>query len=405
MLIHQAFKFRLRIDPQIEQTLFQYAGNCRFLWNKALEINLHYLKEKQPLLWYYELDWFTKLWKSSEEYGFLKRSPAQTLQQTLWQLERAFKDAFDKSQPNKKLPKYKKRGESDTFTYPQGFEIDGNRVRLPKIGWLRFRQSRAIEGLPKNVTVSRQGQHWFVSIQTEREVPTPKHPSRTMVGIDMGVKRLLTVSNGQVEEPIDTTDWQKKVKRLQRRLAKKKRFSQNWKKLKARITRLHTKIANIRRDTLHKLSCTLSKSHAMIVLEHLQIRNMTKSSKGDADSPGKRVKQKSGLNRAILNQGWGMFKDFLEYKQRWAGGDVIFVDPKYSSQTCLACNHISKANRLTQAQFCCEACGFEAHADWVAANTVLERGHRLLACGEHWVADLTEAGTRRLSDKLEPEPV
>ena len=160
-------------------------------------------------------------------YGFLKRSPAQTLQQTLWQLERAFKDAFDKSQPNKKLPKYKKRGESDTFTYP-GFEIDGNRVRLPKIGWLRFRQSRAIEGLPKNVTVSRQGQHWFVSIQTEREVPTP-NPSRTMVGIDMGVKRLLTVSNGQVEEPIDTTDWQKKVKRLQRRLAKKKRFSQNWK--------------------------------------------------------------------------------------------------------------------------------------------------------------------------------
>ena len=141
----------------------------------------------------------------------------------------------------------------------------------------------------------------------------------------------------------------------------------------------------------------------MIVLEDLQIRNMTKSAKGDLDELGKMVKQKSGLNRVILEQGWGMFRTFLEYKQHWLGGQVMYVDPKHTSQRCPQCGHISKANRQSQAEFVCVRCGHQEHADVVGARNILERGHRLLACGEHEVTQLCEAGTRRLSDK--PEPV
>ena len=402
MLIRKAYKYRLDTDVETEQLMSQYAGNCRFLWNKALALNLHYLDNKQPMLWYQELDWFSKLWKKSDDYAFLKLSPAQTLQQTLKQLERAFKDAFDKKQPLKKIPTFKKRGDRDSFSFPQGFKLDGKRIYLPKIGWVKFRKSRNIEGVPKNVTVSRKGKHWFVSIQVEMELPEPIHPSASIIGVDMGVKRLYTLSDGSFKKPIGVKVWQEKIKRLQKRLAKRIKFSNNWRKLKEKINRLHTRIANIRLDTLHKLSTTLSKSHAVIVLEDLQIKNMTKSAKGDIETPGRMVKQKSGLNRVILDQGWGMFKIFLEYKQHWLGGQVLYVDPKHTSQECPECHHVSKDNRQTQAEFECVECHYQEHADVVGARNILERGHRSLACGENWIAKLREAGTGRLSDKLEP---
>jgi len=401
MIIRKAYRFRLNTDAETEQLMSQYAGNCRFLWNKALALNLHHLENKQPLLWYEELDWFSKLWKKSVEYAFLKLSPAQTLQQTLRRLERAFKDAFDKKQPLKKIPTFKKRGDRDRFSFPQGFKLEGKRIFLPKIGWVNFRKSRDIEGTAKNVTVSRQGIHWFVSIQVEMELPDPVHSSASMIGVDLGVKRLFTLSDGSFEEPINVEFFKNKIKRLQKRLAKMVKFSNNWRKIKEKINRLHTKIANIRHDTLHKLTSNLSKSHAMIVLENLQINNMTRSAKGDVDNPGSMVKQKSGLNRAILDQGWGIFKTFLQYKQHWSGGQVLFVDPKYTSQTCPVCHHKSKDNRQTQAEFECVLCEYKEHADMVGAINILERGHRLLACGEKGMSLLCEAGTRQLSDELE----
>ena len=228
MIIRKAYQFRLNTNAETEQLMSQYAGNCRFLWNKALALNLHYLENKQPLLWYQELDWFSKLWKKSDDYEFLKLSPAQTLQQTLKQLERAFKDAFDKKQPLKKIPTFKKRGDRDSFTLPQGFKIEGRRIFLPKIGWVNCRKSREIDGTAKNVTVSRQGKHWFVSIQVEVELPELTHSSTSMIGVDMGVKRLFTLSDGDFEDPIDVSFYQSKIKRLQKRLARMVKFSNNW---------------------------------------------------------------------------------------------------------------------------------------------------------------------------------
>jgi putative transposase len=138
------------------------------------------------------------------------------------------------------------------------------------------------------------------------------------------------------------------------------------------------------------------------VLEDLKIKNMTKSSKGNSEQHRKMVKQKAGLNRVILKQGWGLFKTMLQYKQVWRSGDVVFVDPKYTSQTCPCCQHISKDNRLTQSDFKCVECGYTNNADHVGALNILERGHRLLACGEHGISQLLEAGTCLVSDNKTP---
>ena len=217
--------------------------------------------------------------------------------------------------------------------------------------------------------------------------PIGHHPASSMIGIDLGVKRFVTLSDGSYIEPLNSfKQLSKKLAFAQKRLSKKVKFSANWKKQKAKITRLHEKIANARLDFLHKVSTQISKSHAMIVIEDLKVKNLSKSAKGNAKQHGKQVKAKSGLNKSILDQGWGMFVQMLEYKQKWRGGDVLKVDPKHTSQTCPSCHHVSKENRVTQAKFECKECGFKANADFVGALNILERGHRLLACGERALA-------------------
>ncbi|SIO21906.1 RNA-guided endonuclease InsQ/TnpB family protein [Nitrosomonas cryotolerans] len=383
-IIRKAFKFRLSPNSDQIQKMVEFAGANRFVWNKALAMNLFRLEQKQPLLWYNELSFWLKLWKSSEDYGFLKTVHSQPLQQALKNLEKAFKDGFDKKQPLKRIPKFKKKGLSDSFRYPQGFKLEqeSSKVFLPKIGWVKYRNSRQVIGDVKNMTISRKGGYWYVSIQTEYETELKRHSSTSMIGVDMGVTRFATLSDGSYVEPLNSfRKLSKKLAFEQRKLSKKVRFSANWKKQKQIITRLHERIANARLDFLHKTSTEISKNHAMVVVENLKIGNMSKSAKGSVEKHGKNVKAKSGLNKSILDQGWGMFVSFLEYKQACSGGDVLKVNPQYTSQTCPGCQHVSRDNRKSQSAFECTECGFKANADLVGALNVLERGHRLLACG------------------------
>ncbi|MGB4497278.1 MAG: transposase [Methylococcaceae bacterium] len=370
--IRKAFKFRLKVSTETNQKLSVYAGGCRFVWNKALALNLDRLNKKQPILRYDALDFWSKLWKQSDEYGFLKDLPSQVLQQKLMDLDRAFKDAFDKNQPLKRIPVFKRKGQSsDSIRYPQGFKIEQeeNRIFLPKIGWVRYRNSRKIIGTPKNVTVSRKGKHWYVSIQVEYEATILEHKSTSAIGIDMGVKRFATLSDGSFIEPLNSFKKSaEKLATLQRKLKHKKKFSKNWQKQKAKITKHHEQIASARRDYLHKKSTVICENQAVICIEDLKIKNISKAAKL------KNVKQKSGLNKSILDQGWGMFFDMLTYKQDWNGGMVIKVPPHHTSQKCPSCHHIAKENRLTQAEFVCVECGYKNNADVVGAINVLTRG-------------------------------
>ncbi len=145
---------------------------------------------------------------------------------------------------------------------------------------------------------------------------------------------------------------------------------------------MHSKIVNIRHNYLHQTTHAISKNHTLVCVEDLKIKNMSKSASGTLLSPGRNVKAKSGLNKAILDQSWYEFRRQLEYKQHWRGGIVIAVSPQYTSQTCPECNHVDALNRQTQSQFACVKCSYKNNADVVGAINILRAGHAQLACGE-----------------------
>ena len=255
---------------------------------------------------------------------------------------------------------------------------------LPKVGVIRFRRSRRVQGEIRSATVSYVSGRWFVSILCKVD-HQPISKATSAVGIDMGVVNFATITDGQnhsVIAPISAfRASEHKLARAQRTLSRKVRFSSNWRKQKARITKIHSHIANQRKDFLHKHSTELCKNHAAIVVENLKVRNMSRSAKGTAEEPGKQVAAKSGLNKSILDQGWSMFVNQLEYKLAWQRGTLIKVDPKNTSRCCPACGYTSTDNRKTQAGFECVDCGFVENADVVGALNVLARGLRVIACG------------------------
>ena len=380
MIRRQAYKFQLKANLSQTRQMRRFAGACRFVFNQALALQKANYEAGNKKLSYADL--CAELLTLKLSNPWLGESPSQTLQQSLKDLERSYTNFFAKRAD---FPRFKKKGLSSSFRFPQGCKLDqaNNRIFLPKLGWIHYRNSREVLGEVKNVTVSHSCGHWYISVQTEREVSDAKHPSTSAIGVDMGIAQFATLSNGHVFAAVNSfKQKQKQLARYQRAFSRKVKFSQNWKKQKSKIGRLHQTIANIRKDYLHKTTTIISQNHAMIVIEDLQVKNMSKSARGNLNKPGRHVKAKSGLNRSILDQGWFEFRRQIEYKQVWRGGDVLAVPPQYTSQRCSCCGTVSKENRQSQAKFACIACGYQANADVNAAMNILAAGHAVLACGE-----------------------
>jgi putative transposase len=267
-----------------------------------------------------------------------------------------------------------------------------------RAGWARFFKSREIEGTPKNVTVSLLGDHWFIAVQTEQEVPDPVHGSKSSVGCDFGTARLITLSDGTYRMPVNAYEERRKDLAIaQSKLVRMVRGSHNYGKQRQLIRNIHIQIADKRLDHLQKITHDISKNHALVALEDLNIQNMTRSAKGTKDKPGKHVRQKSGLNRVILDQGWGTFKRLIQYKEAWRGGITVFVNPAYTSRECAVCGHTSPESRPSQELFYCKQCGHTANADENAARVVLSRvGRTPYACELNGAAMPSEAGTNRV---------
>jgi putative transposase len=392
----QAYKYELMADGQQERQMRRFAGSCRFVFNKALALQKERYEQGEKKLGYAGLCKLLTEWRNSMETVWLADAPVHPLQQTLKDLERAYSNFFAKRAD---FPRFKKKGQSDSFRYPDPKQIKldqtNNRLFLPKLGWLRYRNSREIMGAVKNITVSQSCGKWFVSIQTEREVEQPI-PQGDAVGIDMGVARFATLSDGSHIEPLNSFKrHETALRKAQQVMSRKTKFSNNWKKAKARVQRIHSRIGNTRRDFLHKTTTTISQNHAMVCIEDLQVRNMSRSAAGSTEKPGKNVRAKSGLNKSILDQGWFEFRRQLDYKLAWQGGWLVAVPPKNTSRTCPCCSHVSAANRQTQSRFECEACGFEENADLVGAINVLRAGHARFACEVSGAVMPPAAGTHR----------
>lgn len=374
----QAYKYELMPNGQQQRDMRRFVGSCRFVFNKALAMQKERYGQGEKKFGYAGLCKCLTDWKGQPATIWLAETPSQALQQTLKDLERAYTNFFAKRAD---FPRFKKKGQPDSFRYPQGCKLDqaNNRIFLPKLGWLRYRNSRDVLGKLCNVTVSQTSGKWFVSIQTEREIDQPLPAATSAIGIDVGIARFASMSDESYIAPLNSfKKHQQRLARYQRRMSRKVKFSNNWKKAKARVQKIHTGIANARKDFLHKATTTISQNHALVCIEDLQVRNMSKSSKGNSEQPGKMVKQKSGLNRSILDQGWGEFRRQLEYKVSWNGGMLLAVPPHNTSRTCPCCGHVSKDNRQTQAQFLCVDCGYENNADVVGAINILSRGMQIL---------------------------
>jgi len=398
----QAFRYELRPNGQQARQMRRFVGACRFVFNQALALQQQRRAAGEKRLSYAQLSQALTGWKRQPELLWLNDTPSQPLQQALKNLERAYANFFGKRAA---FPRFKKKGQSESFRYPQGVQLDqGNgRLFLPKLGWMKLRLSRPVLGTIKNVTVSLRAGQWLVSIQTEREVEQSVPQATSAIGIDMGIARFATFSDGNFLAPLNSFKChQVRLARYQRRMARKTKFSSNWKKAKAKVQQLHTHIANCRNDFLHKASAAISQNHALVCIEDLQVGNLSRSARGSKEKSGKNIKAKSGLNRSIMDQGWYEFRRQLQYKLEWAGGMLVAVPPHNTSRTCPCCGHISPDNRCTQARFLCAQCGHQNHADVVGAINVLERGQRLLACGEDVSRAKVARPKRAASRKQEP---
>jgi putative transposase len=393
----QAYKYELKPNGEQQRLMRRFAGSCRFVWNKALALQKSLYEQGEKKIGYAGLCKRLTEWRNSSETAWLADAPVHPLQQSLKDLERAYANFFAKMAD---FPRFKKKSHCDRFRYPDPKQIkldQGNsRIFLPKLGWLRYRNSRQVLGDVKNVTVSQRAGKWFVSIQTERETKDPVHSSSSTVGIDMGVARFATLSDGTVISAQSSFQKHQRALRLaQQSLSRKVKRSNNWKKQKRKIAKIHARIADVRNDYLHKTSTAISKNHAVVVLENLTVKNMSASAKGTVENPGRNVRQKTGLNRSILDQGWYEFRRQLEYKQRWNGGTVIAVPPRNTSRTCPQCGHVCADNRKSQAVFCCVRCGHTGNADLVAAINIKRAGHARFACEVSGATMPPAAGTLR----------
>jgi len=373
MLIHRANKYCAEPTPYQARAMGQWVGACRFVYNIGLEQRIEAWRRRGV-----RLDYNTQakeLTACREMAEWLDAVPVHALQYALMHIEDAFA-RFTSGQTDHPTPR--KKFKNDAFTLPaedvefRRLNKNHGAISLPKIGEVRFRGYRPLGGRLRSVTFRRKAGKWYVSCAWDLGIPDPLPSTDEPIGIDRGVEVFAATALGQLIDPLNAFDAiRPTLTKLQKRLARKVKFSSNWQKLKGKISRLRMHEANARKDFLHKETTGLAKSHGVYRLEKLRVRNMTASAAGTVEDPGKNVAQKAGLNRSILDQGWGMFATFLTYKEESTGGRVEFGPAPYTSLRCPkpGCGHTHPNNRPTRDRFCCEACGYENHADVVGAST------------------------------------
>lgn len=392
--MRRSYKFLLRPTRRQEIALAACLEDHRTLYNAALEHRRTAYRMAGVTIRYGDQSAELKHIRADDPDG-QGRWSFSSQQATLRRLDKAFAAFFRRVKAGQKpgFPRFKGRGWFDTVEWPK--DGDGCRwdsqpehptatyVRLQGIGHVRVHQHRPVRGRVKTISVKREGRRWYVILACDDVPAEPLPATGAVVGLDMGVASLVTTSDGEhLANPRHLAATADRLAAAQRDLARKKRGSKRRLKAVARVAALHAKVRRQRLDHAHKAALDLVRNYDVIVHEDLRIANMTRSASGTIDNPGRNVAQKSGLNRSILDAGWGVFLTILAHKAESAGRELIAVNPANTSRTCARCGHCAAENRVTQAEFACTACGHTAHADVNAAENILRAGLALRDAAE-----------------------
>ena len=374
----QAYKFRLYPTRKQEALLTWTLDRCRELYNAALQERRDaYRMAGKSITYYDQANQLPEIKAIRPEYQDIH---SQVLQDVLRRAKKAF-DAFFRRCKNgvePGYPRFQGKNRYDSFCYPQGgvsFTHD-NRLCLSKIGSIKVKMHREIKGTIKTCTIKREGDCWFVVFACEAK-PESLEVSDEAVGIDLGLLHFATLSTGEtIENPRYLRKAEKKLQAHQQTLSRKRRGSHRRKKAVKLVAKAHRKVSNQRKDFLHKQSRKLVNAYGTLVFEDLQPANMSKRPKPKQDENGNYLPNgaaaKGGLNKSILDAGWGQFQQFCTYKAANAGREVLFVNPKYTSQVCSGCGAVKKKT-LDERWHSCE-CGIELDRDVNAAINILRLG-------------------------------
>ncbi len=343
---------KICLDPTYKQEQYfkQACGIARFTWNWALaEWNRQYetglkpsafaLKKQFNAIKPIDFPWMYNVTKYASQQPFIY-------------LQSAFNRFFQRLGA---YPKFKKKGKHDSFYIGNDhIKLEEKLIKFPKLGWVRMREALRFSGKVISATVSRVANKWFVSLNIELDQTPKSCESQAGVGVDLGVKTLATLSNGETfEAPKPLKKFLSKLKRMQRSLSRREKGSQNRHKLRQKIANVHARITNLRQDSLHKLTCYLTDNFAGIVIEDLNVKGMLKNRK---------------LSRAIADIGFYEFRRQLEYKYKCKGNYLLIADRWFpSSKTCSNCGQKKNELKLSERVYQCSACGHEIDRDLNAA--------------------------------------
>ncbi len=363
-------RFRLLPTPAQQVMLLDHCRHARFVWNLAVEQH-QFWQSGRHAPGYNEQS--SQLTDARAEYDWLAAGSHTVQQQALRDFAQAMRNFFGGTH---RRPSWRKAGIHEGFrqvgvkpSHIEKLNKHYGRVWVPKVGWVRFRWTRAVPAGVKSyrITLDRAGR-WHVAFAHIPD-PIPGPGDASVVGVDRGVAVSAALSTGELlHTPSLTTGERMRLRRLQQRLARAGRGSNRRQRTRLAIARLRSREADRRRDWVEKITTDLARRFDTIRVEDLDVRAMTRSARGTLDQPGVRVAQKRGLNRAIRSRGWGRLVARLDHK---AAGRLERVPAAFTSQRCCACGHVAPENRKSQAVFACVACkAGRCNADVNAARNI-----------------------------------